>query len=332
MNESAEIPDVEPAKKAPSPNQPETELKPAIPSTPEKASPEPTQDRLAEVRTNIRNAIPSKETPPLASPVVAPHNEPSTYSLPERFKNVIFNRTNLIAATMTAEGAAFIPTFLVAKYLTSSFLLEAVGFPTLFALMWWSGIKLAQKGHTLSEFVLYFPRTTLLRKNTPVGSLNFGEVWAELHMSSNVGKMSDLSFKQRVPALALDGLTSLQTLARLIEQKNSQVAKIKAFKAHSHLVGQYPELFKRLGFTVEGKPPGFLDKMAGVFSKGFFAFIWGPRQLLRERSIRGFREAFNLKTGKRTTAWITPQDLVEHKGQIEEKLQYFRKLAERAQR
>lgn len=325
MNESAEIPDVKSTKEA-SPL-----IKPDIPSSPEPISPEQTQDRLAEVRAGIRAAIPPKEPLPPASPLATPTIEPPTYSLPERFKNVIFNRTNLIMATFTAEGAAFLPTYFVANYLTSSFLVEAVGFPAFLALYWWSADRLAKKGHALGEFTHYFPKAVLFGKNTPVGRLNFGEVWAELHMSSNLGKMSDLSFKQRVPTLALDGLTSLQTLANLIEQKNPKIAKIKAFKAHSHLVGQYPELYKRLGFTVEEKPPGFLDKVAGVFSKGIFAFVWGPRQLLHG-SFRGFREAFNLKTGKRATAWITPQALVEHKDQIEEELQRFQKLAGRVKR
>lgn len=332
MNESAGIPDVNPVNETPKPNLPETEIKPATPVTPERVSPEQTQARLAEVRGSIGNAISSKEPLPPSSPAITPNIEPPRYTLPERFKNVFFNKTNLIMATFTAEAATFIPAYLVAKYLTSSLLVEAAGFPALLGLMWWSAEKIAHSGTSLGKFTHYYPKPALFKKTTPVGSLNFGDVYAELYLSRNMGKMADLNFKQRVFALPTDGLNALKQLTSDIEQKNPKVARIKAFKASSHLVGQYPELFKRIGFAVEERKPNIIDPLAGVLSKSIFALAWGPRQLWQEKSLRGFREALNLKTGKRATAWITPQGLVEHKSQIEKALQRFQKPAERGKR
>lgn len=327
MSESAEIPNVEPIAEA--------EVKPAIPPTPERTSPEPTQARLAEVRQNISRAIPPREPPPPPiAPLATPTVEPPKYSLPEKFRNIVFNRYNQIGLAFAAETAVFMPPYVLAKAaFGGSMLVEAAIMPTLVALMFWTGQKILFKDVIpMGNFTSMFPVTSWWKKNTPVGNINLGEVYGEFHTGKNIGKMSDLSIRQRTIALAADGLDALAKLAIAIEQKNPRVANIKSYKATSHLIAQYPELFQRVGFVIENKKQTMLDNFEATTTKGIFSLVWGTRQLLAKRSLRGLREAFNLSTEKRATAWITPQALVEHKGQIIEELARFQKLAERDKR
>lgn len=330
MNESAETPTGEPAPEGPKPNPLEIKAKPTL-ATPEKPN---AAEQIDRVRASIKSTKPPPKLPVLQTDISTPTIEPHKYSLPEKFRNIVFNRYNQIGLAFTAETAVMLPVYFLAKAAFSgSMLVEVAVMPPFAALMFWTGQKILTKDVIpMGNFTSMFPVTSWRPKHTPVGDINFGEVHGEFHTAKNIGKMSDLSIRQRTIALAADGLDALLKLTTAIKQKNPRVVNIKAYKATSHLIAQYPELFQRVGFVIENKKPTMLDNLQATATKGVFALAWGPRQLLKKRGLGGFGDAFRLLTGKRATAWITPQTLVEHKDKIEEELQRFQKLAERAKR
>ena len=264
MNESAEQPSINPFEgiKPPEPAEvlhtsPETEIAKLV-----EAGPEFTPERQ-----------PSPQPFPTAT-VPAPLPE-IRYSFPERVRNVVFNRTNLLAAVLTAEGTASTFSYLVAKAVfPNTMLTEVALFSFLTPLLLWSGTKIAFRDVLpLGNFTSVFPRVILLKRHTPVADLGFGETYAEFHTGKNVGKMSDLSIRQRSITLAVDGLETLVKLASAIEHGHPKVAKFKAYKATSHWVGQYPELFQKAGFVVDNKKPTLVDKLDASFTKGVFFFV-----------------------------------------------------------
>lgn len=170
--------------------------------------------------------------------------------------------------------------------------------------------SVADGGIRLGTYTCLIKKYNTRTQQTPVGVVRSGELIGSLRLINSLGKMSDLPVRERAFAVPLDALRGLEVLRKKFEQGSKDVEDIVAIKASSHLVSEYDNDLTSLGFTLE--PP--LDSRAHELGNNVGKLllvtpVWGIRQLFRERSLRGFREAASTKLGKTQTAWITPQKL-----------------------
>lgn len=165
-------------------------------------------------------------------------------------------------------------------------------------------------GIKLGQYTSLFKEYSTNPKVTPAGTVRSGELVGSVHLVNSLGKMSDLSARERALAVPLDGLRGLDKLREKFEENSKDVRGIVAIKASSHLVAQNRELFENLGFALQEQSRNEKNGMGNkITGKMIILPVWGIRQLFRERSLRGFREANRVRLGESQTAWITPQAL-----------------------
>lgn len=179
-------------------------------------------------------------------------------------------------------------------------------------------------GIKLGLFTNLFKEYAVKPEVTSIGIVRPGEFVGSIHLFNNAGKMSDMSARERALAVPLDGLKGLVKLGEKFEQNSKNVRDVVVLKVRSHLVAQNRKLFEELGFTLQDQSQAEKNSSANIIAgKILIPSIWGIRQLFRERSLRGFREANQIRLGEIQTAWITPQQLCspQTKTALTEKIQ-----------
>jgi len=191
------------------------------------------------------------------------------------------------------------------------------------------------KGLILGPFTNLHKEVAFSKIETPLGMVRSGEVVGSIHLGRSLGKMSDMSLRERAVKVPLDGLLGLQKLGQKFEQGSSDVADVTAVRARSHLVAQNSELFKNLGFSLEEQSEFQKDSLTrDISAKMIVAPVWGIRQLLKGRGLRGFKQANALQFGKSQTAWILPSQLIDPKNKeaLNWHIQRFQQVAAKLER
>lgn len=272
--------------------------------------------------------------------LVAEVNESSAFvsdkgpSIVKRVSNVFLDtRLRALAVTATKTGAAVIGTDIIFSSLGHPQLATYMAVPILAYVGYEAGKAVFNGGIQLGQFTNLFKEYSI-HKVTPLGTIRSGEMVGSLHLIKSIGKMSDMSARERALVVLLDGLKGLDKLREKFEQDSKDVRGIAAIKASSHLVAQNRKLFEGLGFTIQDQSASEKNSISNkIAGKVIILPIWGVRQLFRERSLRGFREGINIRLGETQTAWITPQTLcsLETKRSIEQNIQRIEPILQRLQ-
>ncbi len=294
-------------------------------------NPEQSHVEIQKIGANLREQQASKETAKAQPHLVSTRVSTTTYvserkpSFAKRVSN-IFVDTRLLALAGTAAKSwgAVIGADIIASVIGHPQWSVYAAIPILVYTGYEAGRAVFGGGIQLGQFTNLFKEYAVKSKVTPVGTVRSGEMVGSVHLMNSIGKMSDLSSRERALAVPLDGLKGLAKLGEKFEQNSKEVKDIVVIRAASHLVAQNRELFEDLGFTLQDQSDSEKNSTSNkIAGKILIPPIWGIRQLFRERSLRGFREANQIRLGETQTAWITPQQLYspQTKSAIERNIQ-----------
>lgn len=254
-------------------------------------------------------------------------------SFTQRAGNIFVDtRLRALTSTVAKTWGIVLATDIVASAIGYPHLATYAVLPILAYTLYETGKAVFGGGIKLGQFTNLFREYNTQDRHTPVGTIHSGDLVGSIHLMNSIGRMSDMSTRERALAVPLDGLRGLDKLRGKFEQNSNEVKDLVAIKASSHLVAQNRDLFTGLGFSLKEQSPleksGTANKVAG---KIMILPIWGIRQLFRERSLRGFREANSIRLGETQTAWITPQTLLlpETKIAIDKNIQRIEPVLQR---
>lgn len=243
--------------------------------------------------------------------VSIPERQPS---LVQRLQNVLKDTRLQNFAKMIGGSIGIMAATATVSAISGISAIDHLTMPLAYGFIIYEGWKfMFNSGVRLGEYSSLHREVQFKNIDTPIGRIHRGETIGTIHLMRSIGKMSDLSVRERAVVLPLDGLRGLLSLLDKFKSDSKDIAGITAIKASSHLVAQNRELFTELGFTLQeqsrNEKEGRVNNVVGKLITPF----WGIRQLLRGNGLRGFREANTIRLGETQAAWITPGGLTSVK-------------------
>lgn len=236
-------------------------------------------------------------------------------SLVQRLKNVSKDTRLQSFAKMIGGSIGIMAATATVSAISGISAIDHLIMPLAYGFIIYEGWKyMFNSGVRLGEYSSLHREVQFKNIDTPTGQIHRGETIGTIHLMRSMGKMSDLSVRERAVVLPLDGLRGLLSLSDKFKNDSKDVAGITAIKASSHLVAQNQELFTELGFTLQEQSRNEKEgRVNNVVGKFLITPFWGIRQLFRGNGLRGFREANVIRLGETQAAWITPGGLTSAK-------------------
>ena len=197
--------------------------------------------------TESKNAVAKIPLPNLNTPI-----SETRPSLVQKTKNVLKD-TRIQGLTRVVGGSVGVMAATsIASVLSGVSAIDHLTMPLAYGFIVFESYRsLLNGGVRLGEYSNLHREVQFKPTITPIGKVRGGEMIGTIHLMRSMGKMSDLSARERAVALPLDGLKGLLSLSDKFKDGSKDVTGITALKASSHLVAQNGELFTELGFALQ---------------------------------------------------------------------------------